>query len=216
MLNTFLGHLVPPSITSARPPAAGGCRRNDTAERYRGSGGAGKGRRRSAREGPRRVPRSAGQTGPAAPGWGARSTVGQAAGTGRPGGGSAANPSAAKSRRTAWGSVTAPRIRRGPAQRSHTSTSTPNITTARLGPLPMLPPTTASAPPGSAGTDGKTRRRRGAAVCYRMTSSARRSIDCGIVSPSAFAVFKLISSSNLVGCSTGRSPGLAPFRILST
>ena len=43
MLNTFLGPLVPPSIASARPPAAGGCRRNDTAERYRGSGGAGKG-----------------------------------------------------------------------------------------------------------------------------------------------------------------------------
>ena len=133
MLNTFLGPLVPPSITSARPPAAGGCRRNDTAERYRGSGGAGKGRRRSAREGPRRVPRSAGQTGPAAPGWGARSTVGQAAGTGRPGGGSAANPSAAKSRRAAWGSVTAPRIRRGPAQ-GHTRARQPRTPGAGAGP----------------------------------------------------------------------------------
>jgi hypothetical protein len=53
-------------------------------------------------------------------------------------------------------------------------------------------------------------------VAYRMTSSARRSRDGGIVSPSALAVLRLITSSNLVGCSTGRSPGFAPFRILST
>jgi hypothetical protein len=39
-----------------------------------------------------------------------------------PGGGSAASPSAARSRRTACGSVTAPRIRRAPPQRSQTST----------------------------------------------------------------------------------------------
>ena len=56
----------------------------------------------------------------------ARSRAGQAAGAGRPGGGSGASPSAARSRRTAWGSVTAPRIRRRPPQRSHTSTSRPN------------------------------------------------------------------------------------------
>jgi hypothetical protein len=49
-----------------------------------------------------------------------------------------------------------------------------------------------------------------------MTSSARPSTDCGIVSPSALAVLTLMTSSNLVGCSTGRSPGLAPLRILST
>jgi hypothetical protein len=35
------------------------------------------------------------------------------------------------------------------------------------------------------------------------------------VSPSAFAVFMLITSSNLVACSTGKSAGLAPFSILS-
>ena len=51
---------------------------------------------------------------------------------------------------------------------------------------------------------------------YSMTWSARRSNVCGIVIPSAFAVFMLITSSNLVGCSTGRSAGLAPLRILST
>src|SRR5262249_3736152 len=51
---------------------------------------------------------------------------------------------------------------------------------------------------------------------YSITSSARARSDGGIVRPSAFAVLRLMTSSNLVGCSTARSPGLAPFRILST
>jgi hypothetical protein len=51
---------------------------------------------------------------------------------------------------------------------------------------------------------------------HSMTSSARARIDCGTVRPSALAVFRLIASSNLVGCSIGRSAGLAPLRILST
>ena len=33
---------------------------------------------------------------------------------------------------------------------------------------------------------------------------------------SAFDVLRLITSSNCAGCSTGKSPGLAPLRILST
>ena len=37
-----------------------------------------------------------------------------------------------------------------------------------------------------------------------------------MVTPICFAVFKLITNSNLIGCCTGRSAGLAPFRILST
>jgi hypothetical protein len=55
-----------------------------------------------------------------------------------------------------------------------------------------------------------------AAVIYSITSSARARIEGGIVSPSAFAVLRLTTSSNLVGCWTGRSAGFAPFRILST
>ncbi len=51
---------------------------------------------------------------------------------------------------------------------------------------------------------------------YCMTSSARNSTDCGIVSPSALAVLRLTTSSNFAGCSTGRSAGFAPLRILST
>src|SRR6266478_672890 len=38
----------------------------------------------------------------------------------------------------------------------------------------------------------------------------------GIVRPICLAVFRLIISSNFFGCSTGRSAGLLPFRILST
>src|SRR5262249_54987905 len=54
------------------------------------------------------------------------------------------------------------------------------------------------------------------ACAHSITSSARASSDCGTVRPSAFAVFRLITSSKLVGRSTGRSAGLAPLRILST
>ena len=48
---------------------------------------------------------------------------------------------------------------------------------------------------------------------HRITSSARTSSACGIVSPSALAVLRLITRSNRVVCSMARSPGLAPFRI---
>src|SRR5690242_8513727 len=51
---------------------------------------------------------------------------------------------------------------------------------------------------------------------YRITSSARSRMDSGMVMSSALAVFRLTTKSNLVGCSIGKSPGLAPFRILST
>ncbi len=51
---------------------------------------------------------------------------------------------------------------------------------------------------------------------YLITRSALNSTDCGIVRLSAFAVFRLITNSNFVGCSTGRSAGLVPLRILST
>src|SRR5437763_1045454 len=51
---------------------------------------------------------------------------------------------------------------------------------------------------------------------YLITLSALTSTFGGIVSPICFAVFRLMINSNFVGCSTGRSAGLAPFRILST
>src|SRR5262245_39622040 len=46
-----------------------------------------------------------------------------------------------------------------------------------------------------------------APAAHSITSSARASTDGGTSRPSAFAVLRLMSSSNFVGCSTGRSPG---------
>ena len=51
---------------------------------------------------------------------------------------------------------------------------------------------------------------------HSITSSAIEVIKGGIVKPSALAVFPLIKNSNLVGCSTGKSDGLAPSRIFVT
>jgi hypothetical protein len=45
---------------------------------------------------------------------------------------------------------------------------------------------------------------------YSITSSARPSSIGGTSRPIAFAALRLITSSNLVGCSTANSPGLAP------
>jgi putative tryptophan/tyrosine transport system substrate-binding protein len=53
-------------------------------------------------------------------------------------------------------------------------------------------------------------------LALQATSSARNRNDSGIVTPSAFAVVRLMTRSNLVGCSTGISAGFAPRRILST
>ena len=51
---------------------------------------------------------------------------------------------------------------------------------------------------------------------HSITSSARASRVGEISRPSALATVRLKTSSNLVGCSTGRLLGLAPRKILST
>ena len=48
---------------------------------------------------------------------------------------------------------------------------------------------------------------------YSITSSASASNLSGIARPSIFAVLRLITNSNLVDCSTGRSAGFTPLRI---
>src|SRR6266581_9674837 len=63
------------------------------------------------------------------------------------------------------------------------------------------------------GTDSCTTAKRN---LYWITSSARSWNSRLIVSPSVCAVLRLTTSSNLLGCSIGRSAGFAPFRILST
>src|SRR5262245_28315546 len=54
------------------------------------------------------------------------------------------------------------------------------------------------------------------ARAHSITSSARSRNDSGILRPSALAVVRLTMRSYLVGCSTGRSSGLVPRRILLT
>jgi hypothetical protein len=51
---------------------------------------------------------------------------------------------------------------------------------------------------------------------HLITLSARASTLGGIVRPICLAAFRLMMNSNFIGCSTGRSAGFAPFRILST
>src|SRR6266700_1027107 len=84
-----------------------------------------------------------------------------------------------------------------------------------VGPPGRCPPTDAPAMGVLPGTPA-TPPRRGHAYAYLITSSAWNRSAGGIVRPSALAVLRLMTSSNFMGCSTGRSPGLAPLRILST
>src|SRR5262249_13681141 len=66
------------------------------------------------------------------------------------------------------------------------------------------------------GRNCATEKRDNLAPLHSITSSARASRVVGISRSSALAVVRLTTRSNLVGCSTGRSPGFAPRRILST
>jgi len=51
---------------------------------------------------------------------------------------------------------------------------------------------------------------------HLITLSALANTLGGMVRPICLAVFKLMTNSNFVGCSTGKSAGLAPFTVLFT
>ena len=53
-------------------------------------------------------------------------------------------------------------------------------------------------------------------VAHSITRSTRNRTDGGIATPKALTLFRLITNSNLTGCCTGKSAGLAPLKILST
>src|SRR5262249_22171788 len=53
------------------------------------------------------------------------------------------------------------------------------------------------------------------AAIHSITSLAMACNVKGTVSPSAFAVFRLMTNSNLVGACTGRSPAFSPLRMRS-
>src|SRR6516165_611301 len=54
------------------------------------------------------------------------------------------------------------------------------------------------------------------AALHSITSSAVICMISGTVTPSAFAVLRLMTSSTLVGCITGSSAGFSPLRMRST
>ena len=53
-------------------------------------------------------------------------------------------------------------------------------------------------------------------AAYSITSSALARSDGGTVRPSALAVLRFMTNSNLVGACTGRSAGFSPLRMRST
>src|SRR5262249_1811622 len=63
---------------------------------------------------------------------------------------------------------------------------------------------------------GREREHVATAAPHSITSSAPCGRNQGTSRPSAFAVLRLMTNSNLVGLSIGRSCGFAPFKILST
>src|SRR5262249_3311756 len=48
---------------------------------------------------------------------------------------------------------------------------------------------------------------------HSITSSPKERRPAGILRPSVLAVFRFITNSNLLGCSTGKSAGFAPLRM---
>src|SRR5262249_15784231 len=88
------------------------------------------------------------------------------------------------------------------------------------GPNPHAPPPPAPPRPRPTPTASKEREEGAAAEegCPGdwIPSSARSSMDVGTVSPSARAVLRLSTSSNLVGCWIGSSPAFSPLRMRPT
>ena len=58
--------------------------------------------------------------------------------------------------------------------------------------------------------------RNAAKGAHSITSSASNCIEFGTSMPRAFAVFMLMTSSNLLGRMTGRSAGFSPLRMRPT
>ena len=91
-----------------------------------------------------------------------------------------------------------------------------DLINVRFGPLCGLKPDISRGPRSAKSGCEQMRQMTRRLCAYSITSSARARRDGGMVRPSALAVVKLMMRSNLVGCSTGMSPGLAPRMILST
>jgi hypothetical protein len=83
---------------------------------------------------------------------------------------------------------------------------------ARAWPIDLTSPGLADKDVGYA-NENDMKGQKPALAAYSITSSARAEIIGGTSMPSAFAVFKLMTNSNLVVWTTGKSVTLAPLRI---
>ena len=108
------------------------------------------------------------------------------------------------------------------SRRLHPTTTAPAISATVLGPRPVVLRrngrvwrlSLAGGPVGAPreGQHDEEHGKRSDAP-HSITSSARARIDGGTVRPSCLAVLRFTTSSNAVGCCTGRSAGFAPLRI---
>ena len=79
--------------------------------------------------------------------------------------------------------------------------------------IPISASTAAARAPRAATCRRAAEQRDELAALHSITSSAATSSLSGIVRPIVFAACRLMTSSNLVDCATGKSAGLAPFKI---
>jgi hypothetical protein len=106
-------------------------------------------------------------------------------------------------------------VRSGLLMAANVAYGSPADVVGLLGRSPLFPRKQTSAAEAAKSASGHNRTH-APQQNYSITSTACASSVGGTVRPSALAVFMLITNSNLVGCSTGRSEGLVPLRILST
>lgn len=81
--------------------------------------------------------------------------------------------------------------------------------------LPVFPRKRTSSRPGGMSQECQERTHHRSKPAYSITSSARASSVGGNSSPSALAVLRLRTRSYFDACSTGKSDGFSPLRILS-
>jgi hypothetical protein len=111
-------------------------------------------------------------------------------------------------------SSTTPLGKATPIETPTFSTASVKSGKARLEHLMSVWPSIADAWADTAGRQRSAIRRRRPG--YSITSSAVNNNFGGISRPSAFATFRLMTISNLVGCMIGKSEGFSPFKIRPT
>src|SRR5580704_8806105 len=113
-----------------------------------------------------------------------------------------------------------PDRRRSPATNQASNSQRGHCPLLRLMAFPFCPVLVSGAEPQLQALRNRQKTLKGLVsateAAHSITSLTRTINDSGILRPNALAVVKLTARSNFTGCSTGRSPGFEPCRILST